>query len=194
MKAISNYDSIKVGGGSMFPAGAYVCRIFAVEDHSTADGGYLDVYPEVYDTAARKFTNSDELRSESTRWRYRFRLSLDGEWGPQRYKRLVSAVERTEENKGFKYQNVDGGEQQLVGKWVGLVARHRRYTKRDGSDGITLDAAAWIPCADVLSCNYKPEWLETRDTRTNAGAPAAPMAPAAPTAPVPDIADEDLPF
>lgn len=191
MKALSDYDSIKVGGGQMLPAGAYVCRIHAIEDHSDNPSPWLAVYPEIFDMETKQFINTKELADDATRWRYRLTLSLSGEWGPQRYKRFVSAVERSTQNKGFTYVNADGAEQTLVGKWVGAVVRHNRYTKKDGTDGIRPEVAAYITCDDAINGNYKPEWLEVRDSRTNPAPAATVHAPSAPQA---DLADEDIPF
>lgn len=192
MKAIQGYDGISVGGGQMLQAGAYIVRIQSIEDHTdNADFPHLDIYPEIYDVKNRRFTNTDELADDSTRWRYRFTLSMAGEWGTQRYKRLVSAVERSSQNNGFAYQNADGAEQTLVGKWVGMVVRHHRYTKNNGADGIKPEVSAYVTCDDVISGNYKPEWTETRDTRS-AASDAQPVH--APTAQVMDVAADDIPF
>lgn len=191
MKALDNYDSIKTDGGSLMPAGAYVCRIHTIEDHTDAASPWLAIYPELFDMATKQFTNTAELASDDTRWHHRLSLSLNGEWGPQRYKRFVSAVERSAQNKGFKYVNADGAEQTLVGKWVGLVVRHNRYTKPNGSDGIRPEISAYLTCDDVINGNYKPEWLEVRDTRTNPTPGATVHAPSAPQA---VIGDEDVPF
>lgn len=191
MKAIQGYDIINVGGGSMVEPGAYVVRIHKIEDHSDAQSPYLSIYVEIFDPDTKQFTNTAALADDAQSWRYRFSLSLAGEWGAQRYKRFVSAIERSKQNKGFTYVNADGAEQTLVGKWVGMVVRRSLYTKRDGSDGIRPEVSAWITCDDVIEGNYKPEWTHERNTRrdTSTDSPVH-YTPA----PVVDIADDDLPF
>lgn len=206
MKAISNFDSIQAsngGGTGIIEPGAYVCRIYGMYDHTDEAKPYLELAYDVYDQESKSMRFTDDLDDPERRWRHCFKLYLTSDFGWQRYKALVEAVEGTEENKGFTYQNVDGGEQQLVGKWVGLVIRHQLYTAKRGKHAGEMrrspDLAGAITCADAIAGNFPDKWLEDRDTRTDAERAAQASSPspatvAAPPAPAPDLADEDIPF
>lgn len=204
MKAISNYDGIQAsngGGSGIIDPGAYVCRIYGMYDHTDEAKPYLELAYDVYDPDKKTMRFTDDLDDPERRWRHCFKIYLTSDFGWQRYKALVEAVENTEENKGFKYQNADGAEQTLVGKWVGLVIRHQIYTrkkgKRKGEPAETPDLAGFVTCADAIAGKFPERWLETRDTRTDkerAAQEARPQVMHAPTAPVPDISDDDIPF
>lgn len=199
MKAISNYDSVKAsnGGSGILDAGAYVCRIYQVSDHTEENKPYLAVSYDVYDQGTKSFLFSDDLADPERRWRHEFRFYVGSDFGLQRYKALVEAVEGTDENKGFKYSNVDGAEQTLAGKWVGLVIRHRLYTAQrgahKGADRTALDLAGCVTCADAIAGSFDQRWLEDRDDRD--ARPEVPQVPQAQAqAASPDIYAEDIPF
>lgn len=204
MKAISNFDGIKAsngGGSGIIEPGAYVCRIYGMYDHTDEAKPYLELAYDVYDQESKSMRFTDDLDNPERRWMHCFKLYLTSDFGWQRYKALVKAVEGTKENDGFTYQNVDGGEQQLVGKWVGLVIRHQLYTAKRGKHAGEMrrspDLAGAITCADAIAGNFPDRWLEDRDTRTDAEKAAQASSPApvaAPPAPTPDLAPEDIPF
>ena len=203
MKAISNFDSIQAsngGGAGIIEPGAYVCRIYGMYDHTDEAKPYLELAYDVYDPGSKSMRFTDDLDDPEKRWMHCFKLYLTSDFGWQRYKALVKAVEETKENNGFAYQNVDGGEQQLVGKWVGLVIRHQLYTARRGKHAgecrESPDLAGFVTCKQAIEGDFPQRWLETRDTRTDAEreAQAAPASVHAPAAPVTDVADEDIPF
>lgn len=206
MKAISNFDSIQAsngGGAGIIEPGAYVCRIYGMYDHTDEAKPYLELAYDVYDQESKSMRFTDDLDNPEHRWRHCFKLYLTSDFGWQRYKALVKAVEGTKENDGFTYQNVDGGEQQLVGKWVGLVIRHQLYTAKRGKHAGEMrrspDLAGAITCSDAIAGNFPDKWLEDRDTRTDAEraaqASSSSLAPVvAPPAPTPDLADDDIPF
>ena len=207
MKAISNFDGIKASNGGstgIIEPGAYVCRIYGMYDHTDEAKPYLELAYDVYDQESKSMRFTDDLDDPERRWRHCFKLYLTSDFGWQRYKALVKAVERTKENNGFTYQNVDGGEQQLVGKWVGLVIRHQLYTAKRGKHVGEMrrspDLAGAITCADAIAGNFPDRWLEDRDTRTDEERAAQAVAGEssttihAPEAPANDLAPEDIPF
>lgn len=201
MKAISNFDGIQAsnGGSSLLAPGAYTCKVLAVHDHTNEAKPYLSVVFDVYDRDTRRFRFADVAADPTADWRHEFRFYVGTDFGQQRYKALVEAVQGSKENGGYRYQNVDGAEQTLAGKWVGFVVRHRLYTKKQGphagEDAEALDLAGSITCDDAVAGNFPAEWLDPRDNREAKPAPVqAPAAGAAPVAPAPDLADEDIPF
>lgn len=203
MKAISNYDGIRAsngGGSGIIEPGAYVCRIYGMYDHTDETKPYLELAYDVYDPEKKSMRFTDDLDDPERRWRHCFKLYLTSDFGWQRYKALVEAVEKTEENKGFRYQNIDGAEQTLVGKWVGLVIRHQLYTakrgKRAGECRETPDLAGFVTCKQAIDGDFPTRWLETRDTRTDeerAAQEARTQTVHAPTA-QPEFAEDDIPF
>ena len=134
MRANGNFGSIQAsnGGSGMLPAGGYVVRIAAVEDHTEEEKGWLGIVYDVYDPKTRSFPHHEDVLDPELSWRWTFRYYLTSDFGWSRYKALVEACERTEENKGFRYVDADGAEQTLVGKWAGFVIRHRQYVPRRG--------------------------------------------------------------
>lgn len=201
MKAISNFDGIQAsnGGSSLLAPGAYTCKVLAVHDHTDKAKPYLSVVFDVYDRDTRRFRFADVAADPTADWRHEFRFYVGSDFGQQRYKALVEAVQGSRENGGYRYQNVDGAEQTLAGKWVGFVVRHRLYTKKQGpyagEDAEALDLAGSITCDDAIAGNFPADWLDPRDNREAKPAPVqAPAVGAAPVAPAPDLADEDIPF
>ena len=201
MRAIQNYDGIQAsnGGSGLLTPGAYTCKVLRVGDHTNEAKPYLSVVFDVYDRETKRFRFADVAADPSQDWRHEFRFYVGTDFGQQRYKALVEAVQGSKENGGYRYQNVDGAEQTLAGKWVGFVVRHRLYTKKQGphagEDAEALDLAGSITCDDAIAGRFDPAWLEPRDNREAKPAPVqAPAAGAAPVAPAPDLADEDIPF
>lgn len=200
MRAIQNYESVQAsnGGSGLLAPGAYTCKVLRVNDHSVEAKPYLSVVFDVYDRDTKRFRFADVSADPSQDWRHEFRFYVGTDFGLQRYKALVEAVEGSEENRGFRYQNADGAEQTLVGKWVGLVIRHRLYTKQSGphagEDATALDLGGAITCADAAAGKFPPNWVEPRDNRDQSQAAPVQAPVAAPVAPAPDLADEDIPF
>ena len=206
MKAIQNFDGIQAsnGGSSLLVPGAYTCKVLAVHDHTNEAKPYLSVVFDVYDRDTKRFRFADVAADPNQDWRHEFRFYVGTEFGQQRYKALVEAVEGSKENGGYRYQNVDGAEQTLAGKWVGFVIRHRLYTRQQGQhageDATALDLAGAITCDDAIAGRFPAEWTDPRDNRDKSQAvpvqaPAPTPAPgAAPIVPAPDLADEDIPF
>ena len=130
----------------LLPPGGYEAEIDAVEEGRTASGvNYLDVSysvflddmalvgeepgPGVVPSLACYEGSGPFLRPE------RIYLGPDftSERGWGRYRALVAACEDTDPD--FKYTNVDGGEQQLVGRGLGIVCVRASFMKRDGTRG-----------------------------------------------------------
>lgn len=206
MRANGNFENIQAsnGGSGMLPAGGYVVRIAAVEDHTEEEKGYLGIVYDIYDPKTRTFPHHEDVCDPERSWRWTFRYYLTSDFGWSRYKALVEACEKTEENKGFRYVDSDGAEQTLVGKWVGFVIRHRQYVPRRGKSAgqlrRQLDLAAALPCKQVIAGEFDQQLLEelplSEDDRKYLEKQAAPVqAPPTPASvPVTAMYDEDIPF
>ncbi len=207
----------------MLAPGGYACLIHAVIDGTEETDPYIGLVLNVLDPKTKKLMNTGDLADPEQHWKHTYRYFVSSFDAPginwARYKALVEAVEGTSQNKGFVYQDVDGGEQQLAGKWVGCVFRHYLKVPKRGKyagqqrEGVELSYV--LPAADAIAGNFDPKLAERRDARpkelqgtpyppepqvVHAPAPvaqpapvAAPSAPA-PVAPQPALYDDDVPF
>lgn len=216
MKACENWDSVEPsqgGGASWKLEGGYACYVANVTDCTDEPNPYLELTLNPLDPKTRKYMYKMEEMSGEYAWRHSFKFFV-GVYGGDgidygRVKALTQAAEQTEQNNGFVYTNVAGGEQQLRGKWLGVVFRRYGYTPRSGKhageyrEGIEIGGVC--SAKDAIAGNYPGKWAEPRNVKAaSAPVPAPPVAPAtasdaftAPTAapaPVPDLADEDIPF
>lgn len=214
MKANGNLGEVVArqgGTGGMLEPGGYACLIHEVVDGTEESNPYIGLVLNVLDPETKKLRDTQSLADPENHWRHTYRYfvgSFDSpgiDWG--RYKALVDAVTGTRQNNGFAYQDVDGGERQLVGKWVGCVFRHYLYVPKRGKnagnqkEGVELSYVCTAD--DAISGNFDPRYVERRDARPKnlRGTPYPPEAQAqepqvvhAPDpAPVP-VADEDIPF
>lgn len=206
MRANGNFGAVEAsqGGGSWLLEGGYACSIHAVEDHTDESNPYLGLVLNPLDPKTRKpMHKASELSGEDA-WRHTHRYFVGQfgnpgqiDWG--RYKALTEAVEQTEQNKSFKYEDRDNGEQQLAGKWVGVVFRKYGYTPTRGKNaGVYregFEIGGVTTAAKALAGDYPSKWAEPRGVQAQpAPAPVPAPAPAAAPAPVYDVADEDIPF
>lgn len=226
MRANGNLQDVTArqgGAGGMLAPGGYACLIHAVIDGTEEANPYIGLVLNVLDPASKKLMYTQDLADPEQHWRHTYRYFVSAYDAPgidwARYKALVEAVEQTAQNKGFVYQDVDGGEQQLAGKWLGCVFRRYLYVPKRGKhageqrEGVELSYV--LPAADAIAGNFDPKLAERRDARPKelqgtpyppeqqvTKAPAAPPAPApaaaapvvAPPAPATEFADEDIPF
>lgn len=220
MRANGNLQDVTArqgGAGGMLAPGGYACLIHAVIDGTEEASPYLDLVLNVLDPKTKKLmSTTKELLDPEQNWRstYRYWVSSYDQPGIDwaRYKALVEAVEQTSQNKGFVYQDVDGGEQQLAGKWVGVVFRHYLKVNKKGkhageqTEGVELSFV--LPAADAIAGDFDPKLTERRDARpkelrgtpyppepqvVHAPVPTTPTV-AAPQPPQTDLYDEDIPF
>lgn len=230
MRANGNLQGVTAkqgGAGGMLAPGGYACLIHAVIDGTEEANPYIGLVLNVLDPGTKKLMYTQDLADPEQHWKHTYRYFVSAYDAPgidwARYKALVEAVEQTTQNKGFVYQDVDGGEQQLAGKWVGCVFRRYLYVPKRGKhageqrEGVELSYV--LPAADAIAGNFDPKLAERRDARPKelqgtpyppepqvahapAPAPSAPPAPApvaaapvvAPPVPAADFADEDIPF
>lgn len=221
MRANGNLQGVTAkqgGAGGMLAPGGYACLIHAVIDGTEEDNPYIGLVLNVLDPASKKLMYTQDLADPEQHWKHTYRYFVSAydtpgiDWA--RYKALVEAVEQTAQNKGFVYQDVDGGEQQLAGKWVGCVFRRYLYVPKRGKhkgeqrEGVELSYV--LPAAAAIAGDFDPKLTERRDARPKElhGTPyppepqvvKAPPAPvpqtseSAPVAPQPELYDDDIPF
>lgn len=176
MRANGNLQSVTAkqgGAGGMLAPGGYACLIHAVIDGTEEDNPYIGLVLNVLDPGTKRLMYTQDLADPEQHWKHTYRYFVSAydtpgiDWA--RYKALVEAVEQTVQNKGFVYQDVDGGEQQLAGKWVGCVFRHYLKVPKRGKyagqqrEGVELSYV--LPAADAISGNFDPKLTERRDAR-----------------------------
>lgn len=176
MRANGNLQGVtaKQGGtGGMLAPGGYACLIHAVIDGTEEANPYIGLVLNVLDPKTKKLMYTQDLADPEQHWRHTYRYFVssfdapDIDWA--RYKALVEAVEVTAQNRGFVYQDVDGGEQQLAGKWLGCVFRRYLYVPKRGKhagqqrEGVELSYV--LPAADAIAGNFDPKLVERRDAR-----------------------------
>lgn len=219
MRANGHFDEVRAsqGGGGMLPAGGYAAQIHEVIDGTEEATPYLGLVLNVLDPQTKRMRDTQDLADPERWWRHTYRYFVSS-WGGEpgidwaRYKALTDAVEQTAQNNGFRYQDVDGGERQLVGKWMGVVMRHYLYVpqrgKNAGQQREGVELAYVLPAADAIAGNFDQGLAATRDGRpdglkgtpfppepTVVRAPApSPAATPASAAPAPPLYDEDVPF
>ena len=204
MRANGNFQDVTArqgGAGGMLAPGGYACLIHAVIDGTEEANPYIGLVLNVLDPASKKLMNTQDLADPEQHWKHTYRYFVSAydtpgiDWA--RYKALVEAVEQTAQNKGFVYQDVDGGEQQLAGKWVGCVFRRyltvNKKGKHKGEQTERVELSYVLPAADAISGNFDPKLTQRRDARPKElrGTPYPPeqQVVKAPPAPVPQTSE-----
>lgn len=204
MRANGNLQGVTArqgGAGGMLAPGGYACLIHAVIDGTEEANPYIGLVLNVLDPASKKLMNTKDLADTDQHWKHTYRYFVSAydtpgiDWA--RYKALVEAVEQTAQNNGFVYQDVDGGEQQLAGKWVGCVFRRyltvNKKGKHKGEQTERVELSYVLPAADAISGNFDPKLTQRRDARPKElrGTPYPPeqQVVKAPPAPVPQTSE-----
>lgn len=214
--AFASAEATQGGGASWILEGGYACLIGAVEDATTDANPALGLVLNPFDPKTKKLMYPMGEMSGEEAWRHTFTFFV-GAWQQPgvvdlgRMKALTQAVEQTAQNKGFVFDaSAENAEQQLVGKWVGVVFRRYGYTPKAGRhageyrEGCEIGGVC--AAADAIAGNYSEKWAEPRNVKAKAEpavvqappvtpAPVqAPVAVPVAPAPAPDLADEDIPF
>lgn len=176
MRANGNFGQVEAkqgGAGGMLAPGGYACLIHAVVDGTEEGSPYIGLVLNVLDPKTKKLMNTQDLADPEQHWKHTYRYFVSAydasgiDWA--KYKALVEAVEKTAQNNGFVYQDVDGGEQQLAGKWLGCVFRRYLYVPKRGKhageqrEGVELSYV--LPAAAAISGNFDQKLAERRDAR-----------------------------
>lgn len=176
MRANGNFGQVEAkqgGTGGMLAPGGYACLIHAVIDGTEEANPYIGLVLNVLDPKTKKLMNTQDLADPEQHWKHTYRYFVSAYDAPgidwAKYKALVEAVEQTAQNNGFVYQDVDGGEQQLAGKWLGCVFRRYLYVPKRGKhageqrEGVELSYV--LPATDAIAGNFDPKLAERRDAR-----------------------------
>lgn len=186
MKKLDLSNVKEAGDFEKLVPGGYVCRYTNVEDkpdkeylymeYDIAEGKYKDYYKDLQESF--KFWGGHVIRSYKEKARPMF-------------KRMCSAVSKS--NGAFVF---DGGQQNsdektLIGKLVGIVLGEEEYPSNDGSIKIRLYVYSECSIADIRNGNFKvPELKKFKNSTAN----TSKSAQTADFVDVPGDATEECPF
>lgn len=159
-----NLENVQESGNfNRLPAGGYVCRYTNVKDiQMNPQNGKGDYLQMEYDIAEGDYKDYyKNLETALHFWGGRYIRSYKEKALPM-FKRMCSAVSKS--NPGFVFdggrQNAD--EKTLVGKYVGLVLGEEEYMGNDGNKKTRLYVHAEYDVADIRSGKYKVPELKKR--------------------------------
>lgn len=162
-------------GYADLPTGGYVCKVVDAWEEQNYTSNFGDTYDRIvvlFDVAEGEyadffatnekpdFTHQHEFRitddesrvDERDRWRYHQFLD-----------RFLPAVKASNDVHGV------ADVAHLKGLLFGATIRHRYYTKRDGSDGNTLQIQGFYAADSIRDGSFKePTDLDKRETRKSA--------------------------
>lgn len=129
MKRIDMTNVKEAGGFERPEAGAYICKIVAVEDFPRSE--YLKV---TYDIAEGKFAGYyTKTREDHPEWAWAGAYSKSYKTSALSFfKRFCTAVSRSNGNFVFDGGAVNADERTLIGKRIGLLFQEEEYYGNDG--------------------------------------------------------------
>lgn len=147
-------------------AGAYICRIVAVEDNP--DKEYLKVFADFAEGGFKDYGKETEERTGKD-WGY---IRFIRSYKPKArgfFKGFLTSLEKS--NRGFSADKFDGNEQRMKGMWIGLVLGEEEYKKNDGSVGVRTYVASIHSDEAIRQGDYKIPELKKLDQVDTASAP-----------------------
>ena len=183
MKRVDMTNAQEPTGFDRPEAGAYICKITAVEDLPAKE--YLKV---AYDIAEGKYAGYyTKTREEHPDWAWAGAYSKSYKTSALSFfKRFCTAISRSNGNFVFDGGAVNADERTLVGKKIGLLFQEEEYYGNDGSKKTRLIVARECPI-DKLSTQKIPEAKKLPDEPQEAGGVDGFMN-------IPDGIDEEMPF
>ena len=182
MKRVDMTNVQEAGEFERVPAGAYVCRITAVEDFPNKE--YLKIS---YDIAAGKYAGYyEKTRKDHPDWAWTgaYVKSYKTKALPM-FKRFCSAVSKSNGNFVFDGNTVNADERTLIGKKIGLVFQDEEYYSNSGDKRMRLIVAREFPI-DKLNDQKIPAPKLLPDEPETSGADAFMS--------IPEGIDEEMPF
>lgn len=147
-------------------AGAYICRIVAVEDNPSKE--YLKVFADIAEGEFKEYGKQIEDRTGKDFGYIRFIRS----YKPKArgfFKGFLTALEKS--NRNFSADKFDGDEQRMKGMWIGLVLGEEEYKKNDGTVGIRTYVDSIRSGEAIRQGDYKIPELKKLDQADPASAP-----------------------
>lgn len=180
MKRVDMTNVTEAGEFERVPAGAYICKITAVEDFEKKE--YLKV---TYDIDDGKFAGYyEKLRADHSDWKWAgaYVKSYKTSALPM-FKRFCSAVSKSNGNFVFDGNTVNADEKTLVGKRIGLVFQEEEYYSNSGDKKTRL----------IVSREFPIDQISKQKTPAPKLLPEEPQGADAFMS-IPEGMDEELPF
>ena len=158
MKKIDMTDVQEAGEFTRVPAGAYICKITAVQDFPEKE--YLKV---TYDIAKGQFAGYyEESRKDHPDWLWMGAYIKSYKPAAQpMFKRFCSAVSAS--NAGYVFDaNINADEKTLVGKLIGLTFGDEEYYSNSGDKKTRLYVYKEFPI-DQIAKQKTPKLKELQD-------------------------------
>lgn len=191
MKPIEGFKAEYIPAFEQLPAGGYVAVIKAAKEENSRNGApMLSIAVDVSEGDykgywQRQFDNNKQF-SKDAKWRGTYHIMLPDDdpnhtWKMRRFSNAIGSVEAS--NKGYRW---DWNEKGLVGKTVGINIQEVEYKKNDGSIGVAVNIAEFIP-VDIVK-EGKTQVLPRRKLpESDAPAPSAYGA-------FTEVTDSEMPF
>lgn len=192
MRQVNLENVQEAGDFERLAPGGYVCKITKVTDvpvnENTGKGDYLQIEYDIAEGERKDYYK--HMQESLDFWGGRYIRSYKEKALPM-FKRMCSAISKS--NPGFVF---DGGkqnsnEQTLVGKYVGLVLAEEEYIGNDGSKKTRLYVNSEKDIKDIRSGNFKTP--EIKKLKNNNGATQS-KTDAYGFMNIPDGVDEEVPF
>lgn len=161
MKQINLENVQEAGNYNRLPAGGYVCKYTNVEDVEKKEYLYME-----YDIAHGEYKDYYKSLSEVMNfWGGRVYRSYKDAALPM-FKRMCSAVSKS--NPGFVFDGgkVNSNEKTLIGKYVGLILGEEEYVGNDGNKKTRLYVHSECDINDIKAGNFKiPELKKLKENQ-----------------------------
>lgn len=165
MKKIENYENVQASGEfKKLTAGGYICKIITVQDRpfngETGKGDYLYLEYDIADGEFKEYFK--DLFEKYGAWRGSFIRSYK-EKALGMFKHFTNCIESS--NAGYKW---DWEEQNLVGKYIGLVLAEEEYIAGDGNTKTKLVVSQIKTVEEIKSGDFKvPTLKKLPENETN---------------------------
>lgn len=182
----TNWSEVSAAGASkMIPAGGYVAVITKVEDVESKE--YLRCLFDIAEGEHKGFFATDDRP-----YTHQFvRSYKDTAMGFM--KQFLDCIE--DSNANFKQDGWDNNEQDLVGKYVGVIIQREDYTNNNGEDRARMNVVGFTNSENIRFGRYVlPEPEDNRDGASTGSTAQTDQPTPNPTGDSGTVYDADLPF
>ena len=183
MRQVNLENVQEAGNYEKLPAGGYVCKYTHVEDVASKEYLYME-----FDIAYGDYKDYYKKLSEAMSfWGGRVYRSYKDAALPM-FKRMCSAVSKS--NPGFVFDGgkVNSNEKTLIGKYVGLILGEEEYIGNDGNKKTRLYVHSECDINDIKAGKFKvPELKKLKDEQSGTTSNNGFMD-------IPNSSSEEIPF
>ena len=150
MKSIDLTNVNEASDSSRLPAGGYVCKILSVED--VEEKSYLFMTFDIVEGEYKGYFTA--LHDRAGFWGLKVRRSYKPTALPF-FKRMLSAINKSNGNFVFDAAAINNDERTLVGKLIGLILQEEEYIGNDGKTKTRLNVYKECPIAEIRTGNFR---------------------------------------